>query len=343
MKTIEVNKNLKEFNDINNLCNSINRSYQIKIDNISIIDGGFLHKKYLITSKSVKYVVKVLNNIKFQDVSIDFPINAIKYQNYLQKNRVLVPGVIPNIQGELYSINQKGEYYFLQECIDGNILESNQLTLNQIKLVGENIAQIHLISSEFTKMNNNKKYKKIKNYKILQEEAQKREVEINDSSTEKIKMVVEKQNEIIEDIKKLGLIEELDYSYIHNDLTVDNIIIEGDSLKSIVDFEMSRVNSPLQDVGRFLLTISFDGKNFNNEKIKAFIKGYNKFYNIGLEDIVKALQIVWINESGIWLTDKLYHIYNPPKVQKFMSELEWITDNWFVLKEKLESDINEKK
>ena len=330
--------------EISALSNSIRDNYEIIIDRISIINGGFLNKKYLVVSNNMRYVAKVLSNVKFPtNKELSYPINAIKYQKYLCDNNVLVPKIVPNKSGELYTFSTTGECYFLQEYVDGTTLKYNQLSLDLIEEIGVNLAKLHFESNKFTKIDDNMKFCKINKYEELLVDAKKRINEMSDFSSERMKMIVSNQNAIIEDIKNLQLIEKFDLCYIHNDLTADNIIFNNGFFKCIIDFEMSRVNSPLQDIGRFLLAVSFDGDSFNSSKVKAFLKGYNRYYKIGLYDLVKALQIVWINESGIWLVEKLYHMYNPPKVQKFILELEWITENWFNLLDKLESDIYGKK
>jgi Ser/Thr protein kinase RdoA (MazF antagonist) len=123
---------------------------------------------------------------------------------------------------------------------------------------------------------------------------------------------------------------------IHGDFTPDNIIFDNNQVKAIIDFELVRINSKLQDIGRIILSTSFSNSKFDVLKIKSFIKGYSSICKIDYSDVINSLKIVWVNEFSIWIQDRYFKNYNPPKVEKFIDEIVWISENWFDLQNKIE-------
>lgn len=176
---------------------------------------------------------------------------------------------------------------------------------------------------------------KYKNISDLKQELQTKRLEINEDSSKKFVQQLNLSEQILNDSELNKIINQNNLQLIHGDFTPDNIIFDNNEVKSIIDFELVRINSKLQDIGRIVLSTTFFNKKFDLLKLKSFVDGYSTICKISYLDIINSLKIVWVNEFNIWIQDRYFKNYNPPKVEKFINEIMWIGENWFNLENEI--------
>lgn len=307
----------------------IEGQYNIKIKSIRELQGGWLNKKFVIEVDDKYYVLKEFSLNKFPDEYLKTLKATLYIQNLLNKGNLPVPRVLENSSNNVLTNLSNGEHYFIQEFIKGNVKAADELSMNEIESIGENLAKLHLSLQNINKSSFNNKFMHYKNLNDLYDELQQKQQQINECTPKEYIDCIALHNDIIKNIEETQILNRQIVQLIHGDYTPDNILFLNDKVNGIVDFELTRINSRLQDFGRIMLSVAFKDNDFDQIKAKALIKGYNKYIKIDNNDINDSLKIVWINESNIWLQERYFRNYNPPKVQKFISEIEWITNNWF--------------
>ena len=253
----------------------------------------------------------------------------------MYEENVAVPKILLNNDKEVVSKFSNNKYFFIQEYVKGYSKEFDKLTTEEIFSIGQNLAFLHdklknvnldMFKSDFLKY---------KNISDLKQELQTKRLEINEDSSKKFVQQLNLSEQILNDSELNKIINQNNLQLIHGDFTPDNIIFDNNEVKSIIDFELVRINSKLQDIGRIVLSTTFFNKKFDLLKLKSFVDGYSTICKISYLDIINSLKIVWVNEFNIWIQDRYFKNYNPPKVEKFINEIMWIGENWFNLENEI--------
>lgn len=319
-----------------NLIAEVLKSYGIPILKVDTLAGGWLNEKYLIeSSKDKLYVLKELSLEKFSYEHLQYLIQTVELQSYLYEENVAVPKILLNNDKEVVSKFSNNKYFFIQEYVKGYSKEFDKLTKEEIFSIGKNLAFLH---SKLKKINSdafNSDFLKYKNINDLKHELTVKRLEINENSSKKFVQQLNLFEEILNDSELNKILNQNKLQLIHGDFTPDNIIFDNNEVKSIIDFELVRINSKLQDIGRIILSTTFFNNEFDVLKLKNFVDGYSTVCKINYLDIIDSLKIVWINEFNIWIQDRYFKNYNPPKVEKFINEIMWIGENWFNLENKI--------
>ena len=268
-------------------------------------------------------------------------INTIKIQNELSNQNILVPKLIINNSKKLVSTFSDNRLFYLQEFVNGETKASTNITNEEVYSIGKNLALLHLSLKKMNIKPFNSNFLKFKSIIDLNNVLIHKKENSDSSSSQLYIKQLNNCEKIIDDLKKTNFLEQQELQLIHGDFTLDNIILFNNEVKAIIDFELVRINSKLQDIGRCILSCSFDNGNFDILKFKNFLLGYSSVEGLTKSQMIDSLKIVWINEFDIWIQDKYFKNYNPPKVENFIKEIMWIGNNWFDLEKIIGGIYNE--
>ncbi len=325
-----------------NYLDELKKNYSIDSKNMSSLTGGWLNEKFVITSTTEKkYVLKELSMKKFPANYIKILINTIKIQNELSNQNILVPKLIINNSKKLVSTFSDNRLFYLQEFVNGETKASTNITNEEVYSIGKNLALLHLSLKKMNIKPFNSNFLKFKSIIDLNNVLIHKKENSDSSSSQLYIKQLNNCEKIIDDLKKTNFLEQQELQLIHGDFTLDNIILFNNEVKAIIDFELVRINSKLQDIGRCILSCSFDNGNFDILKFKNFLLGYSSVEGLTKSQMIDSLKIVWINEFDIWIQDKYFKNYNPPKVENFIKEIMWIGNNWFDLEKIIGGIYNE--
>lgn len=325
-----------------NYLDELKKNYSIDSKNMSSLTGGWLNEKFVITSTTEKkYVLKELSMKKFSANYIKILINTIKIQNELSNQNILVPKLIINNSKKLVSTFSDNRLFYLQEFVNGETKASTNITNEEVYSIGKNLALLHLSLKKMNIKPFNSNFLKFKSIIDLNNVLIHKKENSDSSSSQLYIKQLNNCEKIIDDLKKTNFLEQQELQLIHGDFTLDNIILFNNEVKAIIDFELVRINSKLQDIGRCILSCSFDNGNFDILKFKNFLLGYSSVEGLTKSQMIDSLKIVWINEFDIWIQDKYFKNYNPPKVENFIKEIMWIGNNWFDLEKIIGGIYNE--
>ena len=310
--------------------NILENLYNIKINTMSDLQGGFLNQKTLVECNDKKFVLKIISTEKFnkKHISILVP-NVIKLINYLHKKGLKCPMIYTPKGNKEYTIIDNN-YHILMNYINGHSKDCASINMQEVNSMAQEIAKMHLLLKNYKMFEKDYKFLQLKNIDNLYEDLNKRLKSKHKS--DKYISDISYHKRIIDNIKDSNLLKTLQIQLIHGDLTSDNILFRNNRIAGILDFELVRYNSILQDIGRILLSLALDYNNkLNLQLIDCFVEGYNKFSKLSRFDIIKAFKVVWINEVDLWIKSEYYNHQNTAKVEKFIQEINWITYNWFNL------------
>lgn len=325
-----------------NYLDELKKNYSIDSKNMSSLTGGWLNEKFVITSTTEKkYVLKELSMKKFPANYIKILINTIKIQNELYNQNILVPKLIINNSKKLVSTFSDNRLFYLQEFVNGETKASTNITNEEVYSIGKNLALLLLSLKKMNIKPFNSNFLKFKSIIDLNNVLIHKKENSDSSSSQLYIKQLNNCEKIIDDLKKTNFLEQQELQLIHGDFTLDNIILFNNEVKAIIDFELVRINSKLQDIGRCILSCSFDNGNFDILKFKNFLLGYSSVEGLTKSQIIDSLKIVWINEFDIWIQDKYFKNYNPQKVENFIKEIMWIGNNWFDLEKIIGGMYNE--
>lgn len=261
-----------------------------EIVHINLLNEGCRTTNYMVSSKNnKKYVLKIFYE---------------NYKNY-RKDIALFNMLKEHIPvQEIYKIGQdnsiENKKYIIYKYIDGETIsqyvnEGNEITKEIVESVAEVMGRIHSI--KFKRMGSLDDKLCIKNERGSIVELYNKYINDNvrlrlgSENINKIKQIVDNYKN---DLAQL----ECDVRLIHGDFQGTNIIINNNSVASIIDWEFCMAGSPLMDIGQFFRYEEY----FNSELINIFENKYREicdyelidnWYNISkIIDLISLVQLI---------------------------------------------------
>jgi Ser/Thr protein kinase RdoA (MazF antagonist) len=242
----------------------------------------------LITTKD-KYILKFMDNT-----------NSLKKQleiiDYLHKNKILVVKNIKSLKNkEIIKFQNKN--IIIQGFVEGihPKVYSNALIID----IAKNIAKMHKV---LVKQNHKNKQIKFER-EILPKDTEKR--------------IVNKLNELNNQLNNINQTK-IRKAIIHNDLSEVNILVKDNKLQAFIDWDDFGYNAVVNDIGVFIAHGFIRSKIIKIDKIKLFLKEYQKYINLNLEEKKAIYYLVKYRLFGIiqW-----YIKYSKERIDK-LNELE---------------------
>lgn len=306
-----------------------NENFKEKILNIEKIDGGWLTEKYRILTKNYDIMTKVIEFKKIERRKINIE-KASKILHQCNIDGIKCP--------QIYSVNNKLVNYdtknkpivFLEYLKDTYCKDYKNITLEDIYNISKEVAKMDNV------MNKIESCERVNGRTILKQlndEYNKRILIGKNNQNEKYLTDVYKQERIIKSLDE-NVFNDWKVGYCHCDLSSDNILFDKNGFRAIIDFEICNNSFTYRDPARIFLTFCLDMKgNINKQLLEKLIEGYNKYKDFSLENLIQGIKAIWCLEVNLWIKETYYVDNNPDKVNKFISEINWITDNWFNLNE----------
>lgn len=125
--------------------------------------------------------------------------------------------------------------------------------------------------------------------------------------------------------------------WLHWDLWVDNIVLHGQGVSGIVDFDRMTMAYPELDVARVVLSGALHNGQMNAATAQAFMKGYRQYSEAPAGMLTRAMRMLYLCESLWWLrTEVRAESELKELLRRFVEELHWIENNWSTLAEQMD-------
>jgi Ser/Thr protein kinase RdoA (MazF antagonist) len=253
-------------------------------------------------------------------------VNNLFIENYMQERSLNCPKILLSSENKLM-INTDENRAFLMTFINGEIVPQSSISDVQLYNLGHECGYMHLLFQNVDNKIYSGRYLKLPTINELIRSYKQKESSSTSTNLLTYVDLLKKQKEIISLIQETNIIEEIPICITHGDFAADNILFVGDK-PYIVDFELVRENSYLQDIGRILMSYSYENGNLNVNKIKKFIEGYNTVKPLSEKDVLLSFMTVWINEVDMWIKENYFNKAITNKAQRFQDELIYITYNF---------------
>lgn len=310
-------------------------NYGIVLKDVSTLSGGWMNKKYLCKDlNNNKYVIKLFSSKKVEkmsngEFSVDYLdnqlLNNLRIENYMYNNQLNCEKIIISNDNKIL-IPYNDYRLAVINYLTGDHICRNTISNIQLYNLGKECAKMHLLFRNIDSTIYVGNYLKMPTLSKLFANYEEKKNNHTNSICKQYKDLLVEQNKILLLLKETKLIDKIPISVIHGDFADDNILFEGDTPK-ILDFELVRLNSPLLDIGRILMSYCYDNGGLNFEKIKPLISGYNSIVSLEDEDIFLSFITVWINEVDMWIKSNYFDKDITQKSRRFQDELIFLTNN----------------
>ncbi len=231
------------------------------ITDISVIDGGHENTSYCVETSSERYVLTICDQQSLDEVTKLANLLVYLTDHGIRTSRVVVPpkGAIVILHDEKPVI--------LKHYIDGDI--AAEFTGKLLVQLAEEMARLHKISAP-SYLPRSFSYGRSFFSEVIN----------SNLDHAYIDWLSEKKRYLQQRIP-----QHLPLALVHGDVFLDNVIVQGDQLNAIIDFEQACDYYRCFDLGTVIVGVCRDRKGISFEKAGRFIRRYQK--EITLQSIEK--------------------------------------------------------
>ncbi len=241
------------------------------------IAAGIENTNYKITvtkaGETQFYFLTIFEQLKKSELEFFMPLLS-----HLQENGCQLASPIKSIHGDLtFTVKQKDAAIFY--CLPGKTLSTPNI--NQCRLVGAQLAKIHLAAQSFTQSHDNSR-----GYYWLQRQINSKQLDLAQDNQQ----IMEEQLIHLQSCwQQWGEDADLPKGFIHADLFPDNSLFVGDTLSGIIDFYAGGSDYWVFDVAICIMAWCKSDAHFINDSLKeALLAGYQSQRQLSNAEI-KAL------------------------------------------------------
>ena len=268
--------------NIEKFCNNYNLG---KVEDISKLTGGLVHKMFKVVTDKETYCIKVLNpSIMSRETAYSNFVTSEKISNLAKKYGIPVSSAL-DINGD-YLTKFENNYYMVFEFVSGNILKDDEITIDHCKKIGDILANLHSLNyKEIGLEPNFVKYKNVYDW-----EGYANNPNIDNMSYKEI--YLKNYKDYYEMLKLAN--EKFNSSNIvqticHRDMDPKNVLWNNNE-PIIIDWESSGMANPYRELLEDALCWSgFLSCNFKEERFKAVFQEYTNYRsidNINWSDVI---------------------------------------------------------
>ncbi len=274
------------------------------ITDFSVMEGGSENSNYCIEANSGKYVLTL-----FDQKSLKHATNLASLLVHLTNHGIRSSRVVMPLEGPIVMLYDQ-KPVMLKCHVDGDITAN--LTGNLLVQVGEEMSRLHAISAPSYLP---KSFPYGRSYFP----------EVIDSNLDHtyINWLSEKNSYLQKRIP-----QNLPMTLIHGDVFFDNLIVQGDQLMAIIDFEEACHYYRCFDLGMAIVGTCRDRQGICFEKARRFIRGYQN--NVTLQSVerecLKAFAVYAAVATSFWRF-RQYHMSRPePRLYDQHVEMQTLAD-----------------
>jgi len=270
----------------------------------SVMDGGLENTSYCVETSSARYVLTLWDQKSLRHATNLANLLVYLTNQGIRTSRVVVPPNAPIV------VLHDEKPVMLKRYVDGNV--SANLTGNLLIQLGEEMARLHEIPAPSYVPQSfpygRSHFPEVTNSKL--------DHAYIDWLCEKISYLRER------------IPQHLPMALIHGDVFFDNVIVQGDQLMAIIDFEEACHYYRVFDLGMVIVGACRDRKGISFEKAGRFIQGYEKETNIPTkeQETLKTFAVYAAVATSFWRF-RQYHLRRPePRLYNKHVEMQTLAD-----------------
>ena len=273
----------------------------------SVMDGGSENTNYCLETNSGKYVLTLCDQ-----KSLKHTTNLASLLVYLTDHGIRTSRVVVPPKGSIVILHDQ-KPVMLKHYVDGNITAN--LTGNLLVQLGQEMARLHEIPAP-SYLPNSFPYGRSYFPEVI------------DSNLDHayIDWLSEKNSYLQKRIP-----QNLPMTFIHGDIFFDNLIVQGDQLMAIIDFEEACHYYRSFDLGMVIVGTCRDRQGISFEKARRFIRGYQNDMTLKSveRECLKAFAVYAAVATSFWRF-RQYHLRRPePRLYDKHVEMQTLADTIF--------------
>jgi homoserine kinase type II len=240
----------------------------VKLISANGISTGSVNTNYLLETARGKHLVRV-DEVK-SELEVKRELDLLLF---LRKHSFPCPQPVADRKGRHYR-EVGGKYLSVYRYYDGHVMRTERITTGQLENVGRALADLHTIG---------KSYKKGIDNRFSFERVADLYAEVRGRLPSYFKRIVRTLDDEVDYLQNY-LESKLPKGIIHGDLFHDNVIVKGDKVVAVLDFEAASRGKFIFDLATAVNALCFDGQNYQLRRFEAMIAGYEALRALSLAE-----------------------------------------------------------
>lgn len=239
----------------------IEKNYGFKPEEIKIIPKGVINSNYFLNSNAGKYVFKVYN-FKNKD-EVGFEVEVLEYL----KDKDFPSPRLMHSSGNNLILEFDGKPCVMSGFIEGKPLE--KITPAVLNAIGGLEGCLHNILSDFKPSVSKSAWEPEDLMNLIKLNREKLMASAFLDADEWLDFAES-------EIGHYKFSGDLPVGITHQDIKPENIIVKGDSIAGIIDFDNSYIGALLHDITTTIIWSCFTDGHLDTELLNTYLMGYNK-------------------------------------------------------------------
>jgi homoserine kinase type II len=240
----------------------------VKLLSSTGIPAGSVNTNYLLETARGKHLLRV-DEVK-GELEVKRELDLLLF---LRKHGFPCPQPIADRKGRHYR-EASGKCLSVYRYYDGRVIRPERLTTGQLESIGRVLADLHTIG---------KSYKKGIDNRFSFERVATVYAEVRNHLPSYFKRIMRTLDDEAEYLQSY-LESKLPKGIIHGDLFHDNLIMKGDKVVAVLDFEAACRGKFIFDLATAVNALCFDGDNYQLKRFEALIAGYEALRALSLAE-----------------------------------------------------------
>jgi len=240
----------------------------VKLISSTGIAAGSVNTSYLLETARGKHLLRI-DEVK-GELEVKRELDLLLF---LRKHGFPCPQPLADRKGRYYR-ESAGKCLSVYRYYDGRIVRAERLTHGQLESIGRALAELHTIGKSYKKgIDNRFSFDRIADlYAEVRRHLPsyfKRTVRTLDDEAEYLQNYLESK---------------LPKGIIHGDLFPDNVILKGDKVVAVLDFEAACRGKFIFDLATAVNALCFEGEQYQLKRFEALIAGYEALRALSLAE-----------------------------------------------------------
>ena len=232
------------------------------------VAAGSVNTTYLLETARGKHLLRV-DEVK-GELEVKRELDLLLF---LRKHGFPCPQPIADRKGRHYR-EAGGKCFSVYRWYDGHVLRPERINAGQLESIGRVLADLHTIG---------KSYKKGIENRFSFERVAGLYGEVRGRLPTYFKRIVRTLDDEVDYLQNY-LETKLPKGIIHGDLFHDNLIVKGDKVVAVLDFEAASRGKFIFDLATAVNALCFDGEGYNLKRFEGLIAGYESLRALSLAE-----------------------------------------------------------
>ncbi len=241
--------------------NWLRDQYGIEIENLEPIKSGVVNHNYKVATKTNTYLWKLNSHKNKQGLE-----NELLILHHLEKNNFPSPKIVATKDGK-YIHTYDGLHGWLYNYIDGDVPKI--ISDNQLKKLGQLLAELHTHCKNIEQPNQKTTWDPKDLINLIKQASK-------EPQEQKVFNDIISLGDLQKEVAKFKFDQTLPIGITHQDIKPENIILQGEEIVGIVDFDNSYRGTLLHDITTTIIWTCFEKDQLKTNRIESLLSGYQK-------------------------------------------------------------------